>query len=56
MSDETRVVVTDFDMPFGKMVNFLCKFWFASLLATALIGLAVVFPILLVVKAISGDF
>jgi hypothetical protein len=54
MSDENRVVVTDFDMPFGKMVNFLCKFWFAWLLSTLLIGVAVGLPIILILGAIGA--
>ena len=34
------VIVKSFDMPFGQLVDFLIKFWFASLLA----GLVVAIP------------
>ena len=54
MSDEKKVVVTKFDMPFGEMVNFLCRFWLAWLLSTLLIGVALSFPIFAILTFIDS--
>ena len=44
MTDERRVVVTDVDMPFGSMVQFMVKWALASI--PAAIILMIVFAIL----------
>lgn len=43
-----RVVVTDFDMPFGSMVNFIFKWALAAIPAAILLGIigAVLFAFL----------
>ena len=41
MSEETKVVVTGFDIPFSKMVKVLFKFWFASLITGGVIFSAI---------------
>jgi uncharacterized membrane protein YvbJ len=36
----SRVIVTDIDMPFGSMMNFMLKWFFASIPVLIMIGIA----------------
>jgi hypothetical protein len=43
-----RVTVVDFDMPFGSLVTFLVKAWFASIVAAICLLVIVGIPLALV--------
>lgn len=43
----SRVIVTDFDMPFGSMVGFIVKWTLASIPALIMLGILAAFLVLL---------
>jgi hypothetical protein len=43
----SRVVVVNFDMPFGSMVNFMVKWAFASIPAVIILGIVIAIVILI---------
>ena len=51
MSEETKVVVTGFDIPFGKMVKVMFKFWLASLITGGVIFSAIYLLLLFLEKS-----
>jgi len=48
MNDISKVTVTDINMNFGSMIEFMIKWFFATIVAGALVGLVCLMPILVI--------
>jgi hypothetical protein len=53
--DETRTIVTDVDIPFGRLVMIILKFMLASIPAVLLLYL-ITFLIIMVFAVVLGGF